>query len=132
MLNIIRRNIIRRNIGFVFCLLVLIDIRVKAQEIQIRQVGPHNTTTVRAVGTKGRYIGFDVLADDRLVAPIRFTSLELISSPKAVAETQGDTATLTFDNLTAAPESGLELTAGRIVVRLDSGKFPTVAFDLHL
>ncbi len=55
----------------------------------IEQIGPHNTITVQAVGEPGHYIGFDVLADGKLAAPVRFTSRELIFSADAASRQQG-------------------------------------------
>jgi hypothetical protein len=98
----------------------------------IQQLGPHNTTVVRAVGEQGRYIGFDVLADEKLVAPIRFTSRGQIFCSQVKATNTGDSSILSFDGLQATPESGLKLERSRIVVTLNAQRFPVVSFDLHI
>jgi hypothetical protein len=100
--------------------------------IEIRQLGPHNDTVVRAVGEPGRYIGFDVIADGKLVAPVRFTSHALIYCPTAKAVDAGNTSTLIFDGLQAAPECGLKLERSRIGITLIAQQFPVVSFDLRI
>ncbi len=126
-------------IFFLFVSLNFVALAANAQEKplpppgpQIQQIGPHNTIIVEAVGVPGHYIGFDVRADGKLVAPVRFTSRELIFSPDAVTATKGAVSTLTFNDLQAAPDCGIALRQSRIVVSLASQQFPTVAFDLHL
>ncbi len=99
---------------------------------EIRQVGPHNALTIRAVGLPGHYVGFDVLADEQVVAPVRFTSHDLLFSSCAVAATTGLTATLTFDALQSAPDCGIALEHSRVIVTLVAQQYPVVAFDLHL
>ena len=99
---------------------------------EIQQVGPHNTITLRAVGTPGHYTGFDLVADDLPVAPVRFTSHDLIWCAKAVATKNGLTSTLAFEDVQADPVCGLRLEHSRIVVTLHSEQYPTVAFDLHI
>lgn len=127
---------------FLFCsCLVSMASDAKSQEAaslaapetpQIQQVGLHNKVQIRAVGEPGHYIGFDMLADDKLVAPVRFTSHGLIFSAKAVATTRGLNSNLVFANLQAAPESGLTLERSHITVTLRAQQYPAVAFDLCL
>lgn len=124
---------------FLFVSLNFVGVGVCAQEKplpppgpQIQQIGPHNTIVVEAVGVPGHYTGFDVRADGKLVAPVRFTSRELIFSPDAAVVTKGAVSTLTFNDLQTAPDCGVSLQQSRVVVTLMSQQFPTVAFDLHL
>ena len=99
---------------------------------EIRQTGPHNAVIIRAVGSPGRWSGFDVLADEQVVAPVRFTSHELVFSPQAVAATNGLTSTLTFDALQTAPDCGVTLAHSRVIVSLTAQQYPVVSFDLRL
>jgi hypothetical protein len=99
---------------------------------EIQQTGPHNTITLRAVGTPGHYTGFDLIADDLLVAPVRFTSHDLIWCAKAAATKNGLTSALVFDDVQADPACGLRLEHSHITVTLQSERYPTVAFDLHI
>ena len=124
---------------FLLIIALLFPIAARAQENppppigpHVEQIGPHNTITVQAVGEEGHYIGFDVLADGKLVAPVRFTSRELIFSPDAVAVTKGAVSTLVFTDLQAAPDCGVTLKESRVVVTLTQQQFPIVAFDLNL
>jgi hypothetical protein len=113
-------------------LMILMTLWARAEDLQITQLAPHNTTLVRAVGEKGHYIGFDVLADGKLVAPVRFTSAGMIFASAADANNQGNVSTLIFTKLHALPESGLELGESRVEIRLDSQRYPVVRFDLRI
>ena len=124
---------------FSFLCLLFVAVAACAQEKplpppgpQIQQIGPHNTIVIEAVGSAGHYIGFDVRADGALVAPVRFTSRELIFSSDAVAVSKGAISTLVFDDLQGVPDCGITLKQSRVVVTLNAQQFPTVAFDLHL
>ena len=116
-----------------FCLVVsVVPQSARAQAIGITQNGPHNAFEIRAVGAKGWYLGFDVFADGRLLAPVRFTSLGLITAPNAAVRTEGATSCLLFDGLTAQPNCGLTLAESRIEVILTAQQYPVVRFDLHI
>ena len=117
-------------------LLSILALKVQGQDIppapEIQQTGPHNAITLHAVGTPGHYTGFDLLADDLLVAPVRFTSHDLIWCAKAVATNKGLTSTLVFEDVQADSSCGLRLEHSRIAVTLHSERYPIVAFDLHI
>lgn len=100
--------------------------------VAVSQPGLRHTITLRAAGEPGHITGFDLLADDTLVTPVRFTSKGLISCEKALATTNGTTSTLLFDNLTAAPDCGLVLENSRITVTLTQERAPIVAFQVQI
>ncbi|HLV79548.1 MAG TPA: hypothetical protein VKT32_04675, partial [Chthonomonadaceae bacterium] len=87
---------------------------------------------MRVAGEPGTFIGFDVLADGKLVAPVRFTSRGQIFCSKVKIKNAGNTSTLTFDGLQAAPECGLKLERSRVEVTLTAQRFPVVSFEFHI
>ena len=100
--------------------------------VTISQPGLHHAITLRAAGEPGHITGFDLLADDALITPVRFTSKGLIFCEKALATTNGTTSTLRFDDLTAAPDCGLMLENSHVTVTLTQERAPVVAFQLHI
>lgn len=130
-------SVLRQRSAFVLLssisILLLLSARgSNAQNIEIEQHGPRNTIAVRTVGPKGRYLGFDVFADGQLVAPVRFSSVGAITAAGATISKDGGANSLTFDGLTGAALTGLNLENSSIVVRLEQGKFPIVKFALHI
>ena len=100
--------------------------------LEITQAGPRQATTIRAVGPKGYYTGFDALIDGRPFACVRFTSFGLVTSVRATAARDGERSTLCFENFRTEPNCGLTLERSRIKIQLIAGQFPIVRFTFGI
>lgn len=125
-----------RRFTYLFAFIALLfgrDGKVYAQDVEIKQVGPHNTTIVRPVMLEGRCVGFDVLADGRLVAPVRFASQGLIYCPRPLRESKGGLEErLVFRGLRAVDGCGLTLKNSVVSISMNQGSYPVIHFDLTL
>ena len=119
--------------GFALALFALAAGRAIGSPLaEIAQAGPHNEMTIRAVGPKNRWVGFDALSDGRRFASVRFTSFGLITSGKVTAKQDGGQPALCFEDLRAEPNCGLTLERSRVEVHLAAGQFPVVRFEIHV
>ena len=103
-----------------------------AAPVEIAQAAPHHALIIRAIGPTNRCIGFDAIADGRVVAPVRFTSFGLITSGAVTEKRDGNSSALIFENLQAEPNCGLTLERSRVEVRLTAGQYPVVRFEIHV
>jgi len=124
----------RSTLVFCFALLALLlslsPGHIQAIQIVGRRSGVEEK--VVAVGSAGRYTGFDLAIDGALVAPVRFTSHGLITAQSVKKIYTASGIELKFVGLVAQRKSGVSLADSSVSVILRRDRFPLVEFDLKL